>query len=126
MKCAFCDTEILDKPISAFREVHAVNSNDFSQKFIFKQDKKFCSRVCAIAEDIMFRVIMRLITSENIRDLDQDGYSEAFCIMADEMINEVVEDCDCTEEEFSDAINIAFNVMGNQFPLTDENLAKYL
>ena len=93
---------------------------------LFKQDKKFCSRVCAIAEDIMFRVIMRLITSENIKDLDQDSYSEAFCIMADEVIDEVVEDCDCTEEEFSEAINIAFNVMGNQFPLTDENLAKYL
>jgi len=31
MKCAFCDTEILDKPISAYREVHALTDENLAK-----------------------------------------------------------------------------------------------
>ena len=127
MKCSFCDTEIKNKPISVHREVHTVNSDDFTQEFIFKQDNNFCSRICAIAEDIMFRISLQIITNENIKNLDDDdSYSEEFDIMADEVLDDVVEDCDCTEEEFSDAMNMIYNVMGNCVPITDESLSKYL
>jgi hypothetical protein len=133
MKCFFCNTEITDEYISAQRIcneaiVCKLDKNTKEYKPVI-MDMNFCSRECAIAENILFNVGLELSENISVNEVVNKYDDEAVKILSesfDKVMDKVIKECDCTEEEFNDAETRFFKVMGKSTDLIDPRLKKYL
>lgn len=133
MKCFFCNTEITDEHISVQRicneaVVRKLDKNVEEHEHIV-MDMNFCSRECAIAENILFNVGLELSENISVNEVASKYDDEAVKILSEsfyKVMDKVIKECDCTEEEFNDAETRFFKVMGKRTDLIDPKLQKYL
>lgn len=133
MKCFFCNTEITDEHISVQRicneaVVRNLDKNVEEHEPIV-MDMNFCSRECAIAENILFNVGLELSENISINEVAGKYDDEAVKILSEsfyKVMDKVIKECDCTEEEFNDAETRFFKVMGKRTDLIDPKLQEYL
>jgi hypothetical protein len=92
-------------------------------------DMNFCSRECAIAENIMFNVGLELSKNMYVNEAASKYDDEAVKILSesfDKLKDKVIKECSCTEEQFDDAETRLFKVMGKRIDVIDPKLKKYL
>lgn len=132
-KCFFCNMEISDEHITAQRICNETvvirldkNTNEYKPVIM---DMNFCSRECAIAENILFNVGLELSENISVNEVVNKYDDEAVEILSesfDKVMDNVIKECVCTEEEFNDAETRFFKVMGRRTDLIDPGLKKYL
>jgi hypothetical protein len=133
MKCFFCNTEITEEHVSVQRVCHEAVINKLDKTLKEHEpivmDMNFCSRECAIAENIMFNVGLELSKNMYVNEAASKYDEEAVKILSesfDKLREKVINECNCTEEEFDDAETRLFKVMGKRIDVIDPKLRKYL
>lgn len=133
MKCFFCSTEITDEHISVQRICQEAVNNKLGKTIKEHEpivmDMNFCSRECAIAENIMFNVGLELSENVSVSEATSKYDDEAVKTLSesfDKLMDKVIKECNCTEEEFDDAETRLFKVMGKRIDVIDPKLKKYL
>lgn len=114
MKCFFCGEESGDEYITTSRIHHEAELNDLGE--IIKRydditiDMNFCSRICAIAENITFNTINDLQENKTVNVAAGEYDKESTTILSsafDRMQETVIIECECSEDEFDEAFEKA-------------------
>jgi hypothetical protein len=104
MKCLFCDANIIGEPVYENCKTNIELIDE-----IFKENR-YCSRICAIAADFIFIMDAELTINENLQadDYNDDAHKEAFY----RIVEDVMDECACTEEEMIEAFSKIEVVVG--------------
>ena len=92
-------------------------------------DMNFCSRECAVAENIMVNAIEDLQKNGSIRNASDESDEKSSKILSeafDQLKYKVINECNCSGEEFNDAYDIFFKIMTKLAKEKDGNFDKYL
>lgn len=133
MKCFFCSKEITDECISSSRIHHEAELNDAGEVVKQRDDivinMNFCSRECGIAEDIMFHVHEELEQNKDAWEAASKYDEDSTRFLSEKFENmriSVIEECNCTNDEFEDAIPRFLEVVNKLSNLADPDIDKYL
>lgn len=132
MKCFFCNIEITGEHIYAqriCREVVSKSDKDIKEYKSVVMDMNFCSRECAIAENIMFNIGLELSEDMSVNAAASKYDDKTVKILSEsfnKVMNKVIKECSCTEEELNDAETRFFKVIGKRTDVIDPKLKKYL
>lgn len=109
--------DITGKPIYENCETQIKFVDDMFKEHVY------CSRICAIAADLLFSFGAEKMINENLQtgDYNDDAHNEAF----DQIVEDVMEECGCTEEEMIDAFTRIEVVVGQFSGTVDKELLKY-
>jgi hypothetical protein len=115
MKCFFCNADITEELVYEKCETHI----EFVDEGF--KEKVYCSRICAIAEDILFNLNIEQIIAEDFQDdYDVDVFEKIY-----QVVEDVMEVCRCTCEELLDAFTRIEVVVGESPDIVDKELLKY-